>query len=89
MNLLNSLASREISGRDLAKLYQKEHGVEISYGSLYTLMRRLKDGGWVEMREDETADRRVRYFKISAPGARALHQLRTLQQHFGEGGVFA
>jgi len=65
----------KISGRDLAKRYLEENGKEISYGTLYTTMRRLKEGGWVEMRDEEEGDRRVRYFKITAGVANLLPKL--------------
>ena len=89
MRLLEALGAREISGRDLAKRYQEENGESISYGTLYTTMSRLKDAGWVEARDDEAADRRVRLFKISGVGANALPQLRQMQEQFTMKGVTA
>lgn len=89
MNLLTALGAREISGRDLAKRYEQETGSSISYGTLYTTMRRLKDSGWVEVREAETEDRRVRYFKISGAGAKIIHQVRLTQELLGGEGVVA
>lgn len=81
--LLELLPAREINGRDLAKLYEKEMGKPISYGTLYTTMRRLKDAGWIESREDSENDRRARYFKMSAPGMRNQALVRQLRENPG------
>lgn len=78
MNLLFALGLREVNGRDLALRYEKENGKPISYGTLYTTMTRLKEAGWVEAREDEQGDRRVRLFKLSGSGSAALPKLRSL-----------
>jgi DNA-binding PadR family transcriptional regulator len=86
-NLLCALGAREISGRALAKRYEQEQGSDISYGTLYTAMRRLKEGGWVAAREADEEDRRVRYFKLSAAGARHLPDLIKLKSTFGFGEV--
>ena len=79
LDLLNALGRQEISGRDLARQYQKETGKNLSYGTLYSAMRRLKDAGWVEARDDEDEDGRVRFFKISPNGSRALPHVHSLK----------
>lgn len=86
-NLLCALGAREVGGRDLAKRYEEEQGTSISYGTLYTSMRRLKEAGWVTVRDDEDGDRRVRYFKLSGAGTSALPQLIKLQSEFALGEV--
>ncbi|MDP1587674.1 MAG: PadR family transcriptional regulator [Prosthecobacter sp.] len=86
-NLLCALGAREISGRDLAKRYEREQNTSISYGTLYTAMRRLKEGGWVDVRESDEGDRRVRYFKLSSSGAQHLPDLIKLQSTFDFGGA--
>jgi len=72
MQLLALVADRERSGREVAKLYQQETGKPISYGTLYTTFRRLREDGWVKVRDDEDEDGRVRYFRIDVDGRRAL-----------------
>lgn len=86
-NLLCVLGARAISDRVLAKRYEKEQGTSISYGTLYTTMRRLKDSGWVDVRDVDEGDRRVRYFKISGAGSRHLPELHQLKSTFGFGGA--
>ena len=82
MGLLEALGPREISGRDLAKRYEKETGKSISYGTLYTTMRRLKEDGWIEARDSDEGDRRVRLFKISGTGAKVLPKAREARTLF-------
>ncbi len=72
MQLLALVATDERSGRDVAKLYRQETGKAISYGTLYTTFRRLKENGWVRVRDDQNEDGRVRYFNIDVDGRRAL-----------------
>lgn len=82
MNLLQALGAREISGRNLAKRYEQETGHSISYGTLYTTMRRLEEAGWVESRDDEDGDGRVRLFKITENGHKALRHVAEIQGLF-------
>lgn len=72
MQLLALVADDERSGREVAEMYENEIGTPISYGTLYTTFRRLKDNGWVKTRDDQDQDGRVRFFKIDIDGRRAL-----------------
>lgn len=76
MQLLALVAVRERAGREVARLYRDESGRSISYGTLYTTFRRLKDSRWVTTRDDQSVDGRVRYFRITAKGAAALQAAR-------------
>lgn len=76
LQFLALVAPREQSGRDVARLYREETGSTVSYGTLYTTFRRLKEQGWVSSRDDEDEDGRVRFFRISALGQRALREGR-------------
>jgi DNA-binding PadR family transcriptional regulator len=76
MQLLALVAEKELPGREVAQSYHAETGRAISYGTLYTTFRRLKDDGLVSVRDDEDADGRVRYFRITGAGERALNQSR-------------
>lgn len=88
-SLLQALGAQEMSGRDLARRFASEQGRSISYGTLYTAMRRLKDGGWVTVRDDEDEDGRVRFFKLTGNGVDLLPKLRDLGSTFGWKGVVA
>jgi DNA-binding PadR family transcriptional regulator len=85
---LMSLVTSERSGREVAKLYQEQAGSAISYGTLYTTLGRLRDEGWVTVRDDADQDGRVRFFKLSGKGVKALHRGREFfrdQTEFGLG----
>ena len=76
MQLLALVAVRERSGREVARLYKAETERTLSYGTLYTTFRRLKDSGWVSVRDDRDDDGRVRFFRITANGVVALQSAR-------------
>ncbi len=74
---LMALAIKERSGRDIAKHYQEQTGKTISYGTLYTTFRRLRDDtGWVRYRDQRSGDGRVRLIKLSGKGVQALNEAR-------------
>jgi DNA-binding PadR family transcriptional regulator len=73
---LLALTVTERSGREVAKLFRKATGRAISYGTLYTTFRRLREWGWITVRDDEDGDGRVRWFRITRPGARAVNAAR-------------
>ena len=75
---------RETTGRDLARILKKEHGKSVSYGRLYTILRRMGEAGWVTKREAEDEDGRFRYFRISAEGYRAFQEERARCVERGE-----
>lgn len=90
--LLSIVSTNELSGRDVAKLFKQETGDSISYGTLYTTFRRLKEQGWVNTRDDEDEDGRVRFFSITGHGQRALREARLFYSsiaNFGLGGALA
>jgi DNA-binding PadR family transcriptional regulator len=76
LELLALISTKELTGREVALRYKAETGRSISYGTLYTTFRRLKEAGWVESRDDRDRDGRVRFFRLSASGARILKQAR-------------
>lgn len=70
---LLSLACTERSGREIAALYEERFGQAISYGTLYTTLRRLKEDGMVTMRKTK-GDGRARHYRITASGRHALER---------------
>src|SRR5262245_53101329 len=73
---LLALVVTEQSGRQVADSYEKATGREILPGTLYVTFRRLREAGWVTVRDDEHADGRVRWFQITAAGAKAMQRAR-------------
>jgi DNA-binding PadR family transcriptional regulator len=89
---LLTLVVTERSGREVAKLYEKETKRSISYGTLYTTFRRLREWGWVTVRDDEDEDGRIRWFRITASGVKAMERAREQYRNlasFGLGGATA
>jgi DNA-binding PadR family transcriptional regulator len=74
--LMALIGPNEIAGRPLAKLYKQETGKAISYGTLYTTLRRLIESGLVACREDEDKDGRLRFFVLTAQGHQVLTEAR-------------
>jgi DNA-binding PadR family transcriptional regulator len=66
----------ELSGREVAKIFKQETGKSMSYGTLYTTFRRMKEQKWVTSRDAEDEDGRVRYFEIDMRGKAALSTAR-------------
>jgi len=69
----------ELAGREVAKQFKAETGKTISYGTLYTTLRRLKEQGWVSTRDDEDEDGRVRFFSLDPRGKAGLNFARKYQ----------
>ena len=76
---LLSLITSERAGREVARLYEGEAGQAISYGTLYTTLRRMRERGWVGMREDRELDRRIRLFVATMDG---VHELDSARGHY-------
>lgn len=49
----------------------------MSYGTLYTTFRRLREQDWVSVRDDADEDGRIRFFKLTRGGQRVLDCART------------
>ncbi|HTH47943.1 MAG TPA: PadR family transcriptional regulator [Candidatus Limnocylindria bacterium] len=77
--LLNSLGTLELSGRELAKAYSEQTGRAMPFGTLYTAMRRLKESGWVETRDDNDEDGRLRFFSVTGSGIAAMNAVNTFR----------
>src|SRR5688572_27151219 len=88
MRLLGILSEHgELAGREVAKAYQKEFKTSISYGTLYTTLRRLKEQQWVRTRDDEDQDGRVRFFSLDPRGKAALNAALRYQAAVGGFGL--
>jgi DNA-binding PadR family transcriptional regulator len=81
---LLSLVLVQRTGREIARLFQHETGAPIAYGTLYTTFRRMKESGWVSVREKEKGDGRERLFEITGAGANALEQGRAFYRRLAD-----
>jgi len=87
MQLLALVSFRELAGREVARRYEKETGKSIAYGTLYTTFRRLREDGLVSVRDDEDSDGRIRYFRITGTGKRAVEEARRHYEALGAFGL--
>ena len=63
--------ARERYGYELREALA-EHGLLVPEGTLYPLLRRLENQGWLVSRWDTSGSRPRRYYRISAAGRKAL-----------------
>jgi PadR family transcriptional regulator PadR len=78
--------TEEIAGTDIA------NKTKLASGTLYPVLKRLEDTGWLESRWEEVDAREVgrprkRLYKITGAGARAYRQ--TIEEMFGKKAVNA
>ncbi|MEM7305114.1 MAG: helix-turn-helix transcriptional regulator [Planctomycetota bacterium] len=73
------LLIRPRTGKEVAERYKAQNeGREIPYGTLYTLIRRLRAREYVTIDRRETSkqsDRRYRVFKLTGAGVAALNRV--------------
>ena len=77
--ILSLLARRALHGYELAKLIEarSEGAVRFKAASLYPLLYRLEDRGWILGRWVEKAgQRRRRHYRVTAEGHKVLEQQR-------------
>src|SRR3979490_311928 len=85
--ILSLLDARPRHGYDLSKLIQTRSGGQLTFhiDSLYPLLYRLEERGWIKGTWVEKADaRRRRFYKVTAEGRRALAQQRKTRAAFGD-----
>ena len=73
---LLALVVKETIGREVAKVFEKETGKRIPYGTVYSLLDAMAEAGWVSSREEMRNGRRIRLFRIKGAGAKALNRGR-------------
>lgn len=85
VHILHHAAERPLVGQWM--LHElREHGYRVSPGTLYPLLRRMEETGWLRCRVDKKARPKARreYF-LTAAGREALDEvLRYLQESRGE-----
>src|SRR6266542_1271183 len=73
--VLSLLEAQPRHGYDIAKLIEVRSGAELTFHvtSLYPLLHRLENQGWIEGKWVEKAgQRRRRYYRLTAAGRRVL-----------------
>jgi PadR family transcriptional regulator, regulatory protein PadR len=85
--ILSLLDVRPRHGYDLSKLIEARSGGELRFhiDSLYPLLYRLEERGWIKGSWVEKAgDRRRRYYKVTSEGRRVLAEQRKTWAAFVE-----
>jgi DNA-binding PadR family transcriptional regulator len=80
LQFLAVMGTDELPGRDIAKRLKKESGRAIGYGTLYVTLQRLRDEGWVAYSDTSDVDGRVRIFRVTGAGARAVARARSFHE---------
>ena len=81
------LLDTERSGREVAALYEEATNRPISYGTLYSTIRRLAKQGWVRTRDAKDEDGRVRHARITASGVAARADARAFFEGMAQSGL--
>jgi PadR family transcriptional regulator, regulatory protein PadR len=85
--ILSLLDARPRHGYDLSKLIQTQSGGRLKFhiDSLYPLLYRLEERGWIKGRwVEKDGERRRRFYKVTAEGRRVLAQQRETWDSFVE-----
>src|SRR5271154_7295911 len=85
--ILALLEREDRHGYDISRLIEQRSGGTLSFrvASLYPLLYRLEKRGWIQGRWIEKAgQRRRRYYKLTADGAKVLTSQRSTWREFVE-----
>src|SRR6516225_1366350 len=83
--ILSLLEARPRHGYEISKLIERRSGGALRFhvASLYPLLYRLENRGWIEGRWVEKAgQRRRRYYKLTKDGKKALAAQRSIWESF-------
>ena len=85
--ILSLVEPRPRHGYELSKLIESRSGGQLKFhiASLYPLLYRLEERGWIEGRWVERAgERRRRFYKLTTAGRRVLAEQRSTWRSFVE-----
>ena len=85
--ILSVLESRARHGYEIGKLIEARSGGQMTFhaASLYPLLYRLEERGWLQGRwVEKTGQRRRRFYRLTAEGRRVLAQQRDTWKAFVE-----
>ncbi len=75
--ILTAMSGEERYGYALVKTLVEVPGLQVAEGSIYPLLSRLKQNGFVETRLEESSDGPARkYYKLTAKGRQHLVMMR-------------
>lgn len=80
--ILTAMSGEEHYGYALVKKLVSVPGLHVAEGSIYPLLSRLKQNGFVETRLEESSDGPARkYYKLTTKGR---EQLQLMRRYFGQ-----
>jgi PadR family transcriptional regulator PadR len=84
--VLASLAERELYGLEILQRLEDKAGFAVPEGTIYPLLQRLKDSGFVEARwvEADTGHPR-KYYRLTLSGRRFLQRITSRWSEFAQG----
>ena len=85
--ILSLVEDQPRHGYEISKLIEARSGGVLTFrvASLYPLLYRLEERGWIQGRWIEKAgQRRRRYYRLTPPGARVLASQRSTWREFAE-----
>jgi DNA-binding PadR family transcriptional regulator len=67
-------APAELSGREIARLYEQATDETITYGMVYSALAELEDAGRVRSRHDDHEGRPTRWYRLTEEGLDAVRR---------------
>ena len=81
LSILNDIHNRKMYGYEIIRKFRKSHGVLISEGTIYNILRRFKEQGLVKTTEVKSPDGPKRkYYRLTEPGRQTLAQMNAYWQ---------
>ena len=74
--ILNDIRNRRMYGYEIIRKFRKDHGVLISEGTVYHILKRFKEQGLVKNTEAESLDGpKKKYYHLTETGRQTLAQM--------------
>lgn len=82
LTLLELIGESHITGRDLQDLHKTKKREVINLSTLYTLLRRLRREGWVNIKPHPDNDRN-KVYSVTKGGLKALTLMQQMREALG------
>ena len=81
LNILNDIRNRRMYGYEIERKFRKSTGLLISEGTIYAILRRLRQQGLVKTAQAKSPDGPKRkYYQLTNTGRETLAQMNILWQ---------
>jgi PadR family transcriptional regulator PadR len=76
LSILNDIRNRGMYGYEIIRKFRKSHGVLISEGTIYNILKRFREQGLVKNNEEKSPDGPKRkYYCLTESGQQTLAQI--------------